>query len=730
MEFANPWMLFGLVFAGLPVAVHLLGRRRAPVVAFAALAFILATNPKQARALRVSEWLLVAVRTLAVALIVLALAKPMLPISGSADGSVAGDGPVALVLVIDDSMSTFAEAGGEPVFEAARARAVRLVERLPQGSQVSAVASGFPARVLLPQLTQDRSAVLDELARLEHRPRRDDADRALQLADRLLGAAGLADRRVIVMTDLQDSGWRNVDAPWHARPGSGPSVTLRVEKLEPGTRENTAIVDASAAPASERGPGQARVDVELVHYGRRAFRDYLTIRTGDREVKSLVHLQPGERVRRSYFVPATAGTATLHLPPDGLDTDNRRTLRLDGGSALRVALVNGAPRPNPRDDEVFFAARALELAAARPGEFAVDVLQLAGLGAEALRDYDVIVLANPGELPATLLTALQAAVDAGKGLLATVGDNLPADAAAWLPGLLPARLHGQHAASAAEPNLAPGGRRTNGGVGLRHLDGALPAVPGPAAGPTARLRATLAAVLGDTLHAAAVQRYALVMPSDAVRAAEVLRFSDGAPALLVAPRGRGHVGAWLTTLDRDWTDLPLQPTFLPLLHETVVALAGDRGLERRGAVEVGELAVLARDARADMLEVRWEGDTRGTVRLTLPAASQRGHGWQVAGLDEPGRYTVTELRGGAPLSSRTVIAVPPSTESDLAALGRSPLQDTARARPGPPARPRAPAWGAALLILLALLMFEGVLLARGTAHVRIGRGAGALADAG
>ena len=51
----------------------------------------------------------------------------------------------------------------------------------------------------------------------------------------------------------------------------------------------------------------------------------------------------------------------------------------------------------------FFAARALEMGSARAGEMTVDVLQLPGLTPASLKDYDVIVLANVGELPAPLV---------------------------------------------------------------------------------------------------------------------------------------------------------------------------------------------------------------------------------------------------------------------------------------------------------------------------------------
>lgn len=708
IEFGNPWMLLGLLLALLPVALHLFGRRKAPTVPFSALAFVLQANPKRARALRMSEWLLVALRALALALLALALSRPMVPVLGNDEGLVAGDGPVALVLVLDDSMSTLAQSGGTTLLERARTRALALVERLPTGSQVGVVAAGFPARALTRQLSGDRGAVLDAIRRLDHHPRRDDAPRALSLAEGMLATAALDDRRVVVMTDLQTTGWQGVSVPRREPAERKPTrrVHVRVDRLEPTSRENTAIVDAVAVPAAERGPGQVRVDLALAHFGSKPFRDYVTLRAGDREIKSLVEMRPGETLRRSYVLPASAPVAEILLPDDGLKADNRRLLRLDGGATVRIALVNGAPRPVPREDEVFFAARALELSAAHPGEIAVDVLQVPGLGAATLQDYDVIVLANVGDVPAELKTGLQRAVESGKGLLVSVGDNLPEDAATLLPTLLPAPLHGQRVLAPGEGGPTPAGRT----VGLR-LVAADPA--GAAPGVVARLRQTLSATVGEALAETAVTRYALVEPGPELAGRVVLRYSDGAPALVVAPQGRGLVGLLTTSLDRDWSDLPLQPGYLPLLHDLTLALAGERGLERKAALEVGDVGVLSRDERAERLEIRVEGESGPAAQRVLAAASQRGAIWQIPGLDTPGRYTATELRGGVAVSSRPLIVVPPVSESNLAALPQGPVSEPGAGPGSRRARPRAPGWTGALVVMLALLAAEGTVLARG-----------------
>lgn len=717
LNFGNPWMLLGLLFAGVPVAIHLFGRRHAPTIRFAALAFILETHPREARALRVNEWLLVAVRALAVALVALALARPMIAVPGDAvEGIDGGDRPVAAVIVLDDSMSTRAQASvAESVFDRLRARALATVERLPPESRVAVVATGYPARAVVRQLTKDRAAVLDAIRRLPHRPRRDDVSRALALADTLLAGSDLTDRRVLVLTDMQASGWGQITSPWQSTgaPGNatanraGPPVRVRVDRVLPQSSENVAIADAVAQSQADRGPDQVRLDVTVQHSGSKAWSGYLTVRVGSREWQSLVELAPGGRAQRTFQLTALGPVAEVRLPADALDADNVRHVRLDAATGLRVAILNGSPRPLPRDDEAWFLARALEASADRPGSLTVDTLQLPGLSPEALRDYDVLVLANIAELPQELLTAVEASITAGKGVLVTSGDNIPSDPAAWLPGMLPETVHGLRAAEGGTSGL----QRPTTAIRVEQTpaNSGAPAV-------VQRLRAALDATLGETLGALTLRKHALVTPTPQLTDHVVLRFADGAPALTLTAHGRGWVALLTTTADLDWSDLALQPGFLPLVAETTRALAGDRGLERRGAVEVGEVAVLARDDAASQLEVKLDTGALGPAwaSLSLPAAAQHGHSWQVAGLDEPGRYTATESKGSSALTSRILVTVPPSSESVLtAAKAGTLLEADAADRSVGRHVPKSPAWSGVILILLVLLGVEGVLILRG-----------------
>jgi hypothetical protein len=66
----------------------------------------------------------------------------------------------------------------------------------------------------------------------------------------------------------------------------------------------------------------------------------------------------------------------------------------------------------------------------------------------------------------------------------------------------------------------------------------------------------------------------------------VLKYADGAPAVMERPWGLGRVVLFSSTADTAWNDLPVRLAFVPLLHRTLGAIVSrqDEGLN----IRVGE----------------------------------------------------------------------------------------------------------------------------------------------
>src|SRR5262249_61927862 len=145
LGFSNAPLLYGLGAASVPIIIHLLNRRKFREMPWAAMRFLLAALRKNRRRIRIEQWLLLAIRTLILLLVVGAMAKPFL----EAFGAVIVGRRTHRVLVLDASLSMGYQSGDSSRFDQAKALAARLVKDSRQGDAISVVLMGDPPRVVI-----------------------------------------------------------------------------------------------------------------------------------------------------------------------------------------------------------------------------------------------------------------------------------------------------------------------------------------------------------------------------------------------------------------------------------------------------------------------------------------------------------------------------------------------------------------------------------------------------
>ena len=127
MEVLGAGFLWGLGLVALPVAIHLLNRRRFVVVRWAPMDFLLQAHRQNRKRIRLEHLLVLLLRCLAIALLVLMVARPVATSGGLAFLPGAGES-VERVLVLDDSGSMGFSAGRETRWGRARRVASRTME--------------------------------------------------------------------------------------------------------------------------------------------------------------------------------------------------------------------------------------------------------------------------------------------------------------------------------------------------------------------------------------------------------------------------------------------------------------------------------------------------------------------------------------------------------------------------------------------------------------------------
>lgn len=567
----------------IPIAIHLVHRRKARRLAFSTLRFLQMVDRRVARRQRLKELLLLAARMLLLAAVVGALYHRAF---GAFKG---GRAQVAAAIVLDNTYSMRAPAGGVMRFGRARKAAANVLDGLQSGD-VACIVPVYGPGDAADDLTGELEWLRGELEGAQCSFGAAKLGRAMRLALEALAESTAERKELYIISDLQRFAWP--DAPDDAVQPEDVSVFL-VDVG--GGAESNLTLGRAAFGLDVHVPGLASDFYCTVgNSGSVTLEKELSLFVGGRKVSgATVEVPPGaERevvFSREFARPGwMAGQA--RLGPDDLDADNARYFTVHIRE-LPALLVNGRPSPVSYLDETFYLERALGAAAGQAGVVTpVNVTTITGveLTGRELDDYACVILANVGEIADP--RALRGYVRRGGGLIVFAGDRIVP--AVWNrtlgvgpDGLLPGRITGWKDSSENE-DAAP----------FRILDLAY--------------RHPVFRSLADRMDTdqVAVRRFLSVTPHDQ---AVVLARLDGGPLLLEERAGEGTVIFCTTTGDLDWTNLPTRAgVFVPVLHQMVYHVA--RSLRQAAPHEVG-------------------------VRLEVPAGEGKVVSWYGPPLEEGGQ---------------------------------------------------------------------------------------------
>ncbi len=308
ISFLHPWLLAGLAAAAIPILLHLLARREPPTIVFPAVRYLVTTTREHQRRLKLQNWLLLCLRTLLLVLLVLAAAAPSIPETG-----VAGHGPSALVLIVDNSPSSGAVLRGTPTIRQLVAAGRQVLARAtPQDVLWLITADGIPRRGDKPTLDQ-------LLTGLSISPRRLDLGAAVGMAEEVLGPEPKPGE-IVLLTDLQAS----------ALSPAKPSSPLVVGRPDPPSPPNAGIggLDAGSQPWSQDG---GRITVTLV--GDSGAGVPLSARLGTRPAAQALGHVGSAATMDIPGAPSGWWELSATLDPDELRADDRRVM------AIRIAPV-------------------------------------------------------------------------------------------------------------------------------------------------------------------------------------------------------------------------------------------------------------------------------------------------------------------------------------------------------------------------------------------------------
>ena len=571
MTFLNPLYLFGLMAAGIPVVIHLLTRRRPKRVTFSSIEFLREVNVAQLRRFRLRELLLLMLRTLAIALLALALSKPALK---GALGAGAGRATSSVVLLIDRSGSMAAVDGREALSARARTRARAVLESLDAGDEVQVIAFDAQAEALFPQATGDLTRVGATVDAIEPRPFTTDLDGAVARGLAALRTSGRVNKELVLISDLQRAGLPGGatavgDSAGLAAGARGESTASR-GAAPPGLRfyvlplartlrpENLALTGArlrgmagaarptyvqaqagGRAPLGGGGGAGAALDVTVQAFGGGGGEIAVGVRADRQELgRAFVPLGAGEGRALVPLSARPAGGGEAFLPEDALELDNHRWFASGPGGKVQVGLVEGSVRGI---SPLGFALEAGQEA----GQVEFRRLDSSALSPGALAGIDVLLLDDVAELGESALAAVVDYARGGGGLAVVLGPRAR-------PAFYSARLF------PAIASLRVGDAPRTSGAGQWTLRLAAPGhdafegFPGRA---------------GEPLTQGAFRQAWPLSPGTTSRV--LARFAPDLPALVED----GRLLVFASDAEGAWNDFPSRGAFLPLWLQSLRALA-------------------------------------------------------------------------------------------------------------------------------------------------------------
>lgn len=641
MGFLAPAFLAGLLALAVPVLIHLTHRERREAVAFPSLMFLRKIPFKSVRKQRLRHLLLLAMRCLALLLLVLAFARPLFGRRSNAAGA-AARGARELVILLDQSYSM----GYGDRWARATAAARGAIDALAPGDRATIVAFDSRAHVVTPA-TADGAVLRAAVDGVRPGSGTTRYGPAVRTARGILEESSLPRRHALLITDFQRNGWN----PREEIRFPGGTVVEHLD-LSDERVSNALVTGVELGTDDTGGRDRTAVAARIVNTGADSvLAREVVLEIDGRQVESKrVNVAPRGSAVAAFSpvaVPAGGARATVRLAADALPADDAFHFLLERPQAVQVLIIGPAGGSSGRGA---YMRRALEIGG-QP-RFAVTGATLDRVTAASLEGRSLVILDDAGTPSAELARRLAAFVQGGGGLIVATGER--GATASWpaaLRELLPA------AAGATVDRTA-----TRGGT-MATLDRTHPA-----------LQLFSAPRSGD-FTSARVFRYRRAEPR--ADAAILARFDDGAPALLERTEGKGRVLLWTSTFDGVWNDLPVQPVFLPFVHEISRHSAGY--VEERPWSTAGRVVDLSRQAAAILGPAG--GDASGTADareiIAIAPSGERTTVGQKDGayaseLREQGFHEVRALDGRT-TRSRPIAVNLDVAESELAAANAEEL---------------------------------------------------------
>lgn len=570
MSFAFPSLLwFALPLLAATLAIHLLNLRRQQPVAWAAMEFLLESERLNRTWINLKQWLLLALRMLAIGLAVFALARPL--IKQFDLGALAGQRAMHLV-VLDDSYSMSDHRDPTSAWRDALEAVDRVLAFAGDKSEQQVVVLRS-SECLDGRAVSSQATGAEEIAELRQKTEAwtptqaaGGLDAAIEKATRLAEQAPTGVRTLAyVVTD----GRRRDAAPLAA-------LQERLETLRDAAQvrwvscaasqsNNLTVTDLSLMPGPQTAGVELGMSVSVANHGPKEASGVLVqVQRDGRSSPSIDMgvIRAGETATRRFaalFREPGVHRVQAQLEPDSVAADNTRYAAFTLAATRKVLLIDGSPggREGLPYATALRPSRRLNTGW-RPELVTVEEVA----GQTDFAEYAALFLLDAPKLSEATAAALKEYVKHGGGLFLAVGPNAEREFYnRWLLGDSPDAIA---PISLLKPVKPPAADQRQGDLTVSDH-------------PLFRVFSGDRDSFLDLVAINYLYGTAQIDPSGPLR---VLAFhASGAPLLVERGHGAGRALVMLTTAgqsqrrDESWSNLSTLPVFPVLVHELAAYLA-------------------------------------------------------------------------------------------------------------------------------------------------------------
>lgn len=342
MTFLNPFVLFGLAAAAIPILLHLLNLRKLKTIDFSTLRFLKELQKTSIRKLKAQQIILLILRTLIVIFSVLAFSRPTIK---STLPSIGTHAKSSIIVVLDNSLSMDITDEDGNRFSKAKKLTSEILGALEEGDEMAFIPLSSLIKNRKRSFSRNFAWLKEEIDHCSVNPATATLNDGLRAAQGLLDASLHINKEIYILTDLQQQEIHSLELDSIKLFDDKTSVFLlpsleSKNSIDQNISIDTAIFISRVYAKDKPVELQTKLYNSSVTDAKGIIVSVLF--NGERVAQRTVDIGAGSYINVSLQgIPHTTGLikGEIQIENDVLESDNHRYFSFIISSAPRVALI-------------------------------------------------------------------------------------------------------------------------------------------------------------------------------------------------------------------------------------------------------------------------------------------------------------------------------------------------------------------------------------------------------